>query len=861
MKKEISFRNIRLENAIRIQGSDHRLEMEIARDGGGILLSCDHFCSFWTLAVEMETLDRDAVPFCICFYKKGNASLDTPDFLGKTGVKPRLRSTWTFAFSLLERSAAPQRTSGRQKLDLSGFPCRIEEMETIYIRFMPHFTPFRVRLSGLRLCDGQPDFYVEPKPLLDEMGQYIPKVWEHKQPSPEKMAASLRIQYANVMRQSPQADGFSIPGWNRFGGWKEKKLQPGSGFFSTCHDEKRWWLTDPEGYAFFSIGPDCVGTDRETRADGQEHLLRYNPAAVGAYPEAVRRETRPDGQQSLFIDFPKINLCRAFGKDWQDAWIQMTLRRMRNWGFNTVANWSDETFCHAAALPYVLPLNTKAPFPSTQKTIYQNFPDVFAPSYRSASEAFARALLPYRNDPLLIGYFMCNEPGWGFEKGLNLGLELLKNPAPLCSRDSLVAFLRTRCRNDIHVLNGRWHTDFADFTDLLSPCPIADAFSSEALSDLRDFTAILIREYVSVPAAACRRADPWHLNLGMRWAFIHDPLLVSGWENFDVFSINCYKIDPLPSLSAIVSAGVDRPLMIGEFHHGALDCGHVATGIRGVASQQERGRAYRYYVENAASFPNLVGCHYFTYNDQSPLGRMDGECYNIGFVDACRCAARCPKPKRKDIACGSFPNPIAFGGKKIPVQVIGFLPVFVYNNTGAYFKHTQNRRPDMVRKANTGDISRLAEIEVFGKRVAYRPIFQDDNGSFNQLQVGNIMDEYRQNPSLLNRIWVYDDGIVKGLVGQKDYPDNHRTDEIELYCFYVEPFFKGQGIGSALLRHFCAEAQKRHKQTIYAWVLQKNTQARRFYERNGFAANGREGVVPGTTARNMCYVKKLGENG
>ena len=32
----------------------------------------------------------------------------------------------------------------------------------------------------------------------------------------------------------------------------------------------------------------------------------------------------------------------------------------------------------------------------------------------------------------------------------------------------------------------------------------------------------------------------------------------------------------------------------------------------------------------------MVGCHYFTYNDQSPLGRMDGECYNIGFVDACQ---------------------------------------------------------------------------------------------------------------------------------------------------------------------------------------------------------------------------------
>ncbi len=163
----------------------------------------------------------------------------------------------------------------------------------------------------------------------------------------------------------------------------------------------------------------------------------------------------------------------------------------------------------------------------------------------------------------------------------------------------------------------------------------------------------------------------------------------------------------------------------------------------------------------------------------------------------------------------------------------------------------------MIRKARTEDISRLAEIEVFGKRVAYRPIFQDDDGSFNQLQTGTIIEEYRQNPSLLTPIWVYDDGIVKGLINQKDYPDNGRTDELELYCFYVEPFFKGQGIGSALLRHLCTEAQKRHKQSIYAWVLQKNIPARHFYERNGFVADGREGLVAGTTARNMLYVKKL----
>lgn len=63
----------------------------------------------------------------------------------------------------------------------------------------------------------------------------------------------------------------------------------------------------------------------------------------------------------------------------------------------------------------------------------------------------------------------------------------------------------------------------------------------------------------------------------------------------------------------------------------------VSTGLYGVTNQRERGKAYRYYVENALAEPACVGVHYFTYNDQSGLGRAyDGEDYQIGFVDCCQ---------------------------------------------------------------------------------------------------------------------------------------------------------------------------------------------------------------------------------
>ena len=72
----------------------------------------------------------------------------------------------------------------------------------------------------------------------------------------------------------------------------------------------------------------------------------------------------------------------------------------------------------------------------------------------------------------------------------------------------------------------------------------------------------------------------------------------------------------------------------------------------------------------------------------------------------------------------------------------------------------------MIRKAAIQDIPRLAEIIVFGKRVAYRPIFNNDVVSFNELQVINLIEEYRSNPALVDNMLVYDDGIIKGVINR-----------------------------------------------------------------------------------------------
>ena len=155
----------------------------------------------------------------------------------------------------------------------------------------------------------------------------------------------------------------------------------------------------------------------------------------------------------------------------------------------------------------------------------------------------------------------------------------------------------------------------------------------------------------------------------------------------------------------------------------------------------------------------------------------------------------------------------------------------------------------MIRQANKQDISRIAEIIVFGKRVAYRPIFENDYVSFNELQVVRLYEEYKNNPDRLDGMLLYDDGIIKGIINGHSIGDK----TIEITDFYVEPFFVGQGIGTLLIKYLIQQVRKKGVHKIVLWVIKDNMKARKFYEANGFVYSGKTCIIEGTTKEDCCY--------
>jgi Beta-galactosidase len=539
------------------------------------------------------------------------------------GVLPRVETTLCLPLAAL----------GGEKLFLDRFPGVLQSVlrgdafvdrrriKELMIATIPSVVPRSLVVSQLSLQQEPPPFRYTARPYIDELGQLSGKEWNGKTEGAAALVRELNDELQQLRGQAaPTAE------YGRYGGWKALRFEA-SGYFRTVHDGERWWFVDPDGYALFSAGMDCIHPAEAARLDGMEHLLPQPFEPGEEFREAWQR-----GGYSFGI----ANLIRAFGGDWRERWMELTERRMKHWGINTIGNWSHPKFIRYSELPYVYPMTD---FPETAGKLFRDFPDVFSEEYDRNAQAFAEQLLPLREDRRLIGYFMRNEPHWAFVDGLDLTEQMLRSPRLFASKAQLAEWLRDRY-GSIDRLNEAWDGEFIDFSDIIGDSGwLDDQRIMEQPGRKADFTAfnrLMIRRYVEIPAKYCKKAAPNHLNLGMRYAWVGSEDVLEGCEAFDVFSINCYQMEPPSEMIRRISDKLSMPLMIGEFHFGAADAGMPAYGIRALATQEDRGKAYRYFVENAAAVPELIGVHYFQLNDQPVLGRFDGENYQIGAVDVCQ---------------------------------------------------------------------------------------------------------------------------------------------------------------------------------------------------------------------------------
>ena len=501
--------------------------------------------------------------------------------------------------------------------------------------------------NGFHLPGGLADWTVEVsldtsafsrKVLLDEFGQ-VARDFKGKIKGEEEfvsLAKSEKAYYDSLGWWRRRKEKGKI---DRFGGLAGAGAKLGlrkTGFFhvekKTVKGRERWLLVDPEGNPFFHLGICCfqAGSDDATDVSGREDAFTWLPPHDAKFGAAWK--DRPgEWWNSRAVSFYKANVIRKYGSYDEEAQAARFIERARAVGFNSVGAFSGwPKAAKERSFPYVgfVSLGSPRMIPSVR--------GMFDPFDEKSREEVAKAMkgmAKNADDPLVIGYFLANEQGI---EDIPRAIPALD--ATWAAKREFVKSLK-RKYGTIDKFNTAWGAKESGFDALVGKGLAVT--TKAAFADVNAFKEQFLEAYYSLVEREFRKNDPNHMLIGNRWqpGTANDETLcrVAG-RHMDVISINYY------------TAGVDRKFMTrlydwtggrpqfwSEFYYTSTRESNCGPSGFDLATQAERGMAYRNYVEQAADLGFVTGIEWFTLIDQAATGRFfegqNGERANTGLFD------------------------------------------------------------------------------------------------------------------------------------------------------------------------------------------------------------------------------------
>ncbi|MFC2112501.1 beta-agarase [Bacteroidota bacterium] len=493
-----------------------------------------------------------------------------------------------------------------------------------YPRSSYEFSIDNVRATGKVELRDTAGFF----PFIDEFGQYIHDDWKGKIHSVDELIKSVDIE------QEDLAEHPGPPDLNKYGGWTAGPRLKKTGFFHVEKLDGKWWMVDPEGCLFWSSGMNCVGSGGGTGIQYREHYFRNLPdkdselgqfywkggwASHGFYMDKVPFEG---------YSFNRSNLYHKYGEDWSDKYRLLIHQRFKSWGVNTIGFASDRELAKQKKTAYAGTVWIRGTVRiEGSKAYWFKCHDVFDEGFR---EAVRRSIenSTGAGDPWCIGFYVDNELQWG-ELG-STAIDVLESPPTQPAKIRFVKDLKEKYRS-IEALNNAWGTSHDSWAALLETTDSPDP--DKAHLDLAEFYEKILDAYFGTVKEELIRVAPEQCYLGSRFGWSNNDVTVRTAAKYcDILSFNKYEYSvadlDLPS-------GVDKPVIIGEYHFGALDRGSFHVGLVKAKDQAERGECYQSYNQGALKNPYIVGTHWFQFTDEPTTGRGDGENFNVGFIDVC----------------------------------------------------------------------------------------------------------------------------------------------------------------------------------------------------------------------------------
>ncbi|MBT3376438.1 MAG: hypothetical protein HN742_41815 [Lentisphaerae bacterium] len=487
-----------------------------------------------------------------------------------------------------------------------------EEISSFQLFMSKQTKPRTIRIHSIELLKLDPGAI---PPFVDRFGQYTEEEWPGKLHDTAEFATRLTEEEVDL------ATTPKLPGRSIYGGWADGPRLEATGRFRVQKYEGKWWFVDPEGRLFWSSGVTGLVPASGGPTKGRDHLFAWLPEAGDPLAAFYRRGKN--------IDFFRMNLHRKYGPGFEAAFADIATRRMVSWGFNTIGNWSHKTTWQLKRVPYTIPIHYRCPgFKLTwnpRKPKY--FADVFSPVFAETIGKSLEGLAEFRDDPWLLGVFIDNELTWNWA----LATGILEANGETETQKRAVAFLREK-HGTVDKLNEAWGTTVTDWDTARKGIKLSPAQKKKAGADLTAVCGLVAEQYFRVCREQMNEHMPGCLYLGSRFSSFLGPVVAAAGKRCDAVCFNIYKDLPDQKNADELAEELDFPMIIGEYHFGALDRGMLHTGLRPAKDQQDRAAKFAAYLETASQAPWCVGAHWFQFRDQALTGRGDGENYNIGFV-------------------------------------------------------------------------------------------------------------------------------------------------------------------------------------------------------------------------------------
>jgi hypothetical protein len=402
----------------------------------------------------------------------------------------------------------------------------------------------------------------------DEGSEFLEKLpvldefnqWAHAE-WPGKLKSKEQLEH----ELTEEAKTFNAPNdynYCELGGYKNTQAK-GTGFFRVEEIDGRWWFVDPHGHLFLSMGSNGAGAGFGSRPSAMLAQSQGGSRPQNASQGGNRPPTQANTQQ---------NQQTSEQQAARRATIERITPRLKAWGMTTGGD----------NMPYTVMMR----WPRAQGTSFLGLPDVYSTEFATSVDEIARnQCTPLKDDPQLIGYFVGNEPAWDGRESEVVEM-ILAGPAT-ATQTRLKEFLA----------------------------------KDNTPERQKEFVVAVFEKYLDIISAAVKKYDPNHLNLGIRFGGSCSDALLRTGRKFDVCSINVYEYEPMAQIDR-ANRYTGRPVLIGEFHIGVPANG-LGSGLVQAKDQKERGIAYRYYIEQAASTPAFLGAYWFQWRDEPVLGYVE----------------------------------------------------------------------------------------------------------------------------------------------------------------------------------------------------------------------------------------------